>query len=294
MPEVTEVKVPEVKAPEVKAPEVKAPEPKPQAVDLSTRVKVGTKEYSVSELAARAERAEALENANRAMFDGNRVLEDRKAGIRTSLEVIGMEPQAIENYLANAFPEQGETPQQKETKEMRGQIEALEATVTKQRLAVLSDSLDTQLDGVLDNDPNVSLYLKVAKDVGGPEQVVRAKAVIRRELRKATIGGLAAKRAELGGEVDKSWIRPALAEVLGGVLETVGGAVIGDPNKIGKAPETDTGMSALLQAKPVAPPDVKALKGRMAEVDKASDEWMTDSLVRIAAKSGSGNGSSRV
>ncbi len=287
----TEVKVETPAAPEPKG-EAKAPEAKPTAkggaIDLDTKVKVGGQEFTVADLAAEAQTSVEFKGNVYKTLDASSSQESRADAMRQILVHLGTDPKAIEEYMAANY---GKGPAPKDEAEpLEARLADMEKSQKKAAMEALDENLGQVSKKLLDNDPKVKVYLDAAERLGGKPQREKAEVAIQKALRKGTIEQMHLKKAQTGKSAEKGWVNELMPQIIDDVLESVGGAVIGDPNKIRKAPETDTGTNDVLSVSsrtPVSAPEYKVGKSR-GDLDKDVEAWLTDTRVRDAAKIGTG------
>ena len=104
------------------------------------------------------------------------------------------------------------------------------------------------------------------------------KAIIKEEVREKTLDNLRIRRANQGPNAwEDSWIAEEATKAATQVFKKYR-AVIGDPAKIGRATETDTGD--MLRGRPaIKPPEHKSGMD-MGTTSTEVRKWATDSLLR--------------
>lgn len=270
-------------------------EPKPavKEVNLSEKVKINGQDYTVAELAARVQQSVDFEGSVYKVLSGNEPAQSKAESMRAVLTHYGETPEAIEAYIQEHFPEKATQESNESLDGGNERLNAIEADIKRQKIEILNDTLESQVTRLLDSNKDVANYIEAANRAGGEKQVEKARAVIGKQLRKATIEAMHLKKAQTGKSATKEWIPELMGQVVSDVLENVGGAVIGDPNKIGRSTETDTGIVDFVGTKePVRAPEYKPGMGRSA-VDKEMSDWLLDGMVRDVAKVASA-GTSRV
>jgi hypothetical protein len=130
--------------------------------------------------------------------------------------------------------------------------------------------------------------LSKLEEINGKEALSGARAAIERDIRQQTLDNLRARRTA-AGVFEEAWISEESAKATEQVLAKYR-SVIGDPNRLGRAPETDSGASSIFNSKPVPAPRWKP--GVSAgDIESALDAFNKDALSRLASGLDSGSDS---
>jgi len=124
------------------------------------------------------------------------------------------------------------------------------------------------------------------EEINGKEALSGARAAIERDIRQQTLDNLRARRTQ-AGVFEEAWINEESAKATQQVLAKYR-SVIGDPNRLGRAPETDSGAGSIFNRPAVPAPRWKP--GVTAgDMESALDAFNKDALSRLAAGLDSGS-----
>lgn len=173
--------------------------------------------------------------------------------------------------------------------ELRRDVGAMKASQAKLDRARLEGLLDTSIKSSLDKNTDLSVFLGALSKIS-PEEGEGAGSrltQIHEDVRRETLDRLRARRSANGGNTwNDSWITEeteAATKAILGRLRTV----VGDPSKMGRAPEASTGEDRFINKQPVPAP--KPTKGMTIEkAQAATREWAVDGLLRAASQPSTG------
>jgi hypothetical protein len=272
-----------------------------QAVDLSQKVKLGDgTTVTVQELIDSRKAAEqasgqlgaaskALNNVQ-AIFDPNVPAEQKIEAVKSELNRQGYSDEAVDEYLTSVGlvgeGEQEESVSDEAVKKVALQQQEQSAEVLEMKKDMLRRQLNTSLDDAMKGD-EVSNVLKMVERVQGKDAVKGAKDSIRKILEQNTLKGIQGRRVNsLTGEeqrVEFSWFDDEAEKAVKPTIEFLR-TVIGDPNKLGRTPETDVeGIGAILNKKPVAAPKFDPQKDA-GDIESEQKAFTEDALGRMAAE----------
>lgn len=171
---------------------------------------------------------------------------------------------------------------------LRAQQEAQQAQQELQRMKAdqLNNKLTTQVMMGLELNQGARTMLSKLEEINGKEALSGARAAIERDIRQQTLENLRSRRTA-AGVFEEAWISEESAKATEQVLAKYR-SVIGDPNRLGRAPETDSGAGSIFNRPAVPAPRWKP--GVSAgDIESALDAFNKDALSRLAA--GLDNGS---
>jgi len=275
-------------------------------LDLDAKVKVGGKELTIKDIIAAKEAAEAksseydqYKTATETLLQGDSVdAAKRSESLRHVLSKAGYAPEDIEEYVKSLDPGTSKPADNEGEKKVEttktapdaataAELKQLREEMDRHRVQSLKKALHASAAEVLDSHPNMSLLFKALKDLRGEEGLAEAKNRIAEEIQRETINRLKIRSSTTGRRVEEDW----LAEESQGAAEAVYKgylSVIGDPNKLKRAPETVTGQDVLLRSKPIPTPTYEKGKDDMGTTTTKVREWNTDVLSRLALEDGEG------
>jgi len=169
---------------------------------------------------------------------------------------------------------------------MRAQDEARRTTeqLNRMRAEQLNSRMNTQIMMGLDLNQDARTMLGKLEEINGKEASSAARAAFERDIRQQTLENLKNRRAA-AGTFEEAWISEESARATNEVLAKYR-SVIGDPNRLGRAPETAVGES-ILSSKPIQAPRWKP--GVSAgDIESALDAFNKDALARLAAGTDAG------
>ncbi|MEY5144923.1 MAG: hypothetical protein RL745_290 [Actinomycetota bacterium] len=171
---------------------------------------------------------------------------------------------------------------------MAAQRQAQQAQEELQRMKAeqLNSRLNAQIVMGLEGNQGARTMLNKLKEINGKDALTSARAAIERDIRQQTLDNLRSRRTA-AGVFEEAWISEESARATEQVLAKYR-SVIGDPNRLGRAPETDSGASAILNRPAVQAPRWKPGSNN-GDIESALDAFNKDALSRLAAELDSGS-----
>ncbi len=278
-----------------------APKTKP-TIDLDSTIAVDGKEMSVKQLLDQAAKLQTLESEKAALLEYRKHTETllepeaqspqvKEEAMRYLLNQKGYSAEEIEEAVAQAmFAETGQQqPQQDPQPDMRElyeKIALMEQEQQKAKLNTLKRELGSNTDRVLDSNKNLVTLIDKLKDIRGDDGMTETLTALRADIQDRTLKQLKLRTATSGQLVNDAWI----AEEVDKAAELVYKhylSVIGDPNKLGRAPETVTGENVWTRKQPVVAPAYKP-GDNVGTADTKLQEYGIDVLSRLAAAGDTG------
>lgn len=171
---------------------------------------------------------------------------------------------------------------------LRAQQEAQQAQQELQRMKAeqLNNKLTTQVMMGLELNQGARTMLSKLEEINGKEALSGARAAIERDIRQQTLDNLRSRRTA-AGVFEEAWISEESAKATEQVLAKYR-SVIGDPNRLGRAPETDSGAGSIFNRPAVPAPRWKP-GITTGDMESALDAYNKDALSRLAAGLDSGS-----
>jgi hypothetical protein len=165
---------------------------------------------------------------------------------------------------------------------MQAQQEAQAAReqLDRMRAEQLNGRMNSQIVVGLDLNKDARTMLNKLEEINGKEAVANARSAFERDIRQQAMDNLKARRAA-AGTFEEAWVTEEAARATDQVLAKYR-SVIGDPNRLGRAPETDSSASAFANRKPVSAPTWKPGMST-GDIETALNAYNTDALSRLAA-----------
>ena len=284
------------------------------AMNLDSTVKVDGQEVSIKDLLASREEATKLkeyaDNARVLVSPGNASESEREQAVRYLMSQEGYAPEDIDayvgwtksmeqqqqeptpdyNYPPDQTPLEGEQTEEQYYQQEQARIMAEQE---QQRISNLEDKqqrlgaemMRKELDTAINNTLASNDHIKKLLGVGGDKESSQREAIIRGEVETAVMDNLRKRRAS-GEHFDKKWFGEEAGHAAQAVYDKFR-SVIGDPDKIQRAPETAAESENLFTKKPVAPPSYEQGDDMGSLKDKVHD-WTLDTLLRGAAEDAAG------
>lgn len=286
------------------APEPQAtPAPQPAELNLDSKVTFDGKEVSVGDLINQNRKISELEEYKTkasALMSGEVSQEERENAMRYILGQQGYSSNQIETYIsstkemANQMTEETPSQQPNPTEEMlaqeRARIAEMEARQSRMGVDMLRRDMDSALESTMQNNPKINALLQKSKDLVGEEGYEKRVMNIQEQIRQATMANLQSRKSR-GERFDSSWFNQETDNAANAVYERIR-SVIGDPDKIQRAPETASDVESFISKPPVAAPTYERGDNMGSATDKSHD-FTVDALSRLAADLGMG-GESRI
>lgn len=216
--------------------------------------------------------------------------EVRERSIRQVLSRAGYPAETIEQYVSGAMGDDPETPppgddtpspRDRDMYEMRARIERQEEDLRRERATRLRNSMHEQVDLAINGELSKKLsHARARYKEAFPTVDEQGRLEVwRKRLMAEAMDRLRDRRAK-EGEFRESWILDEV-RAAGDTIADELARVIGDPDAIGRAPETAAGEDRLAQTKPVDPP--KYAPGMTPEhAGQQLREYNVDAFLRLA------------
>ena len=282
-PEPIETSVP---APE---PQASAPAPTPE-INLDSKITFDGQEVSISALIEQNREVGRLreyrENATSLMQGETIPVERREKAMRYLLSQEGYAPDQIDEYIQASRgvpmeqPAQDPQPQQHEmSAEEKLRISEIENRQAQLNVEMMKRDLDASIERTMESNPRIKSLIGKSKELVGDEGLDARVEAIRDEVRRATMDSMRNRKSR-GERFDNSWFIQETDKAADAVFERIR-SVIGDPDKIQRAPETASDADSFVNKPPVAEPTFE--KGdNMGTATTKSHDWTTDTLARLA------------
>lgn len=168
------------------------------------------------------------------------------------------------------------------------QAQQAQDELNRMRAEQLNNRMNASILVGLESNQNARTMLSKLEEINGKDALSSARSAIERDIRQQTLDNLRARRTQ-AGVFEEAWISEESAKATEQVLAKYR-SVIGDPNRLGRAPETDSGASAILNSKPVPAPRWKPGVST-GDIESALDAFNKDALSRLASGLDSGSDS---
>lgn len=291
----------------------------PAVVDMDTRVRAGGQEIPVADLLKAKEELEYLKQDYSKLVsfrdatakvmrpDVDPTVKEQAA--RQLLIDMGYRGNEVDRYVQDWMAnQQGDTMATEPTDnnvggddDDRSAEQVAEAIMAAQRQAAaaqeelqrmkaeqLNNRLNAQVMlGVETNQAARTMFDKLG-EINGKDALVSARAAIEKDIRQQTLENLRSRRTA-AGVFEEAWISEESARATEQVLAKYR-SVIGDPNRLGRAPETDSGASAILNRPAVPAPRWKPGVSN-GDIEAALDAYNKDALSRLIAEIDTGSDS---
>tara|TARA_R100000664_G_C2744931_1_gene132846 strand:+ start:664 stop:1590 length:927 start_codon:yes stop_codon:yes gene_type:complete len=304
----------ETMQPDVPTPEVNTPQSSGETpvVDINSTVRVGDTEVPISELVSGYQKVAGLEkykeNASRLVRGGAMSPDERIASMKYILETEGYTPAQIEAQVRASqevydeayddegyeepMPEPNEAPAPPPNidQEARAEIDRVRHQNNQMMVENLKRDLNESMTKTMGSNANIRTLLDKSKQLAGEEGFDERAANIRSEVQRIAMEGMRTRRNR-GESFDKSWFDQETTKAADAVYQRIR-SVIGDPDKIQRAPETASDLEQFISKPPVAAPTFEKGDNMGSATDKARD-FTVDTLSRIANDLSAG-GESRI
>ena len=277
------------------APEATEPAPpQPAELNLDSKVTFEGKEVSVGELIQQNQKIGELEEyqKNASMLMTNETpAPQRESAMRFIMSKQGYSPDQIDQHI-DATREmtnemnQEQQPQQNDSNEAemamareRARIAEMEARQSRMGVDMLRRDLESAVSDTMGNNTKIQTLLRRSKELVGEDGYDKRVSSIQEEVRRATMDNLQSRKSR-GETFDSSWFNQETNKAADAVYERIR-SVIGDPDKIQRAPETASETDSFVNNPPVPLPNFE--KGdNMGSATTKSHDWTTDTLSRLA------------
>ena len=255
--------------------ETSTPTP-PSGVDINSKVDVGGEEIPVSELVSNYGKVQELENYKRAasaLMKGPSIPpEDRETAMRHLLSAEGYTPGQVESYISEArdYYEQGEDyvedtetsmeenntnnegPPASVDEDARRQIDAMQKQNSQMMVDMLRSDLSSSMEKTMASNKSIKTLVEKSMELAGSENVATRISGIRDEVQRIALDSMRERRSR-GEKFDKAWFDQETGKAADTVYQRIR-SVIGDPDKIQRAPETASDAESFISKPPVPAP----------------------------------------
>lgn len=169
-----------------------------------------------------------------------------------------------------------EDPRDREIAALKAQLQEVQARVEGTDVRTLEERLTSKVDEATRNEKLTSLLQTLDGLGGDPES---RKKFARDEIRRITLERIKRRKAG-GGQFDPRWFDEETQKAAEDVAEKFR-TVIGDPNLLRKAPETDAGQDILMPKGPVKEPNLPPtadISDRISEAQRYTTEKLLEQL----------------
>lgn len=275
-------------------PEVATPpsgEQSPASINLDSKITFEGKEVSVGDLIKENQRISGLEeyqqNARTLMAGEQSSLDQRESAMRYLLSKEGYSPDQIETHIQTArgmmdtpeTPQESPAPGPQPNPQDEARIRQMEDQQNRMNVDMLRRDLDTAVQGVMGSNDKIKTLIEKSKQLAGDEGLEGRISNIRDEVKRATMDNLRARKSR-GERFDNSWFNQETNKAADAVYERIR-SVIGDPDKIQRAPETASDADSFVNKPPVAEPTFEKGDNPGTALNKSHD-WTVDTLSRLA------------
>lgn len=162
----------------------------------------------------------------------------------------------------------------------QNQAEQTAQEMNRMKAEQLNSRMNAQIMMGLDYNKDATIMFNKLEEINGKGASFAAKAHFEKDIREQSLNNLRARRSA-AGTFEEAWVSEETAKATEQVLAKYR-SVIGDPNKLGRAPETDSSASAIFNRPAVPAPRWKPGM-KPGETETALDAYNRDALGRLAA-----------
>ncbi len=292
----------------------------PREMDLDAVVKVDGRRVTLREMLAERQELGSLrelrEHVSTLMRGEGAGWEDREKAIRHVMAVEGYHPDEIDAYVSASReaveqmmheeqaagsveetegkpaprkgPAQGNEEleaMRQELAQMKEQMQAEGQRRSQGEVERLRRDLNEIVGSTLDGHEKVQVLLGAAQRLNGDEGQKATSQHLRAELERQMLEQMRYRQGR-GERFQKSWFQEEAGKAADAVFERYR-SVIGDPDRVQRAPETVAGQEAFLAEKPVPKPTYDRMDSPSVVREKAH-AWTQDTLSRLAREIGRG------
>ena len=268
----------------------------PGVVDVNSKVEVGGKEVPIADLMSAYGKVNDLENYKRAasaVMKGDQVPEqDRESAMRYLMQSEGYTPAQIDEYISEAkqmydqpvdnnMEQPQETPQSQPTvdEDARRQLDAMQKQNSQMMVDMLKTDLSNSMERTMSSNPQIQTLINKSKQLNGEDDISSRISSIRDEVQRMAVENMRQRRSR-GEKFDKSWFDQETNKAADTVYQRIR-SVIGDPDKIQRAPETASSVESFM-AKPAVPAPNFEMGDRVGDVHSKAHDFTVDQLSRLA------------
>lgn len=177
-----------------------------------------------------------------------------------SLRSGGQESGTVDENIEPKGGSKGEELEGDEVGGLRKEIEALQQQMVRQKQDALVRELNASVERALDTTEGFGTLLDRASQVDGKDDKdasANRRRLVLDDIRRETTDLLRQRRAKNGGNWSDAWIPEEANRAAVAVLKKFRAVAIGDPSRLGRAPETEAGEDVWTTRKPVPAPEYK-------------------------------------
>lgn len=266
----------------------------PADVNVDQKFTIDGKTFTAEQIAAQMREAENLREyqaaASKLMRNQEESLSpERESDLRYVMAYEGYQPEQIEEYVSGLKGQQQMDPnpqlqpepqQDPRVDEMNQRLAEVESRERQLRLEALQGKLGNAVSEAANNESLTSIG-NAFKRIHGDEGHDKRMEVIKEDVQKEILSSLRRVKSA-GGSIDDSTFKSA-SENAAKVVADRYRTVIGDPDKLGRAPETASGQDMFFKKKPIEIPQFKPGKDTTASVYEKAKTFAEDTLLDIAA-----------
>lgn len=189
----------------------------------------------------------------------------------------GMEPGMEAPTPSGVFGENDFQSPQPSYDDLRRRVDEMEGRQNQTNVEQMRVRLDQEVSKTLDGHHGLRILLEKSQVLNGEGD--EARKYIAEELERQTMDFLRVRKAR-GEAFNPGWFAEESAKAAEAVFKKYR-SVIGDPDKLQRAPETESGQESLLRKPPLPPPTYERGDGRAGADEKAHD-YTVDVLSRLA------------
>jgi len=284
------------------------------SMDLNSTVEVNGKQVPVSELISQAGQVDELKSfrsAASALMKGDTLPPvERENAMRHLLSAEGYSPAQIENYIVDSrelyepsgeeryeermdYPENeaqapAPAPAPNVDEGARQQLEDMQRQNNQMQVDMLKTNLTNAMDKTMASNASIHTLMGKSKELAGEEGYASRVQGIKDEVQRIALDSMRQRRSR-GEKFDKAWFDEETNKAADTVYQRIR-SVIGDPDKIQRAPETASDAERFISKPPVATPQYEA-GDNMGTVTDKSHDFTVDALSRLSADLGLGGDS---
>tara|TARA_R100000458_G_scaffold15269_1_gene12996 strand:+ start:5173 stop:6084 length:912 start_codon:yes stop_codon:yes gene_type:complete len=274
-------------APTQEAPPTPAPAPSPN-INLDATVQVDGVEVTVGQLVDVAKQASGIHEYNQhasVLMQQGASDTDKEAAVRYLMNVEGYQPDQIDEYVTSL---KGEQPQEEApmttpdplSNENKQRLESLENNQRRMNADFLRQNLNETLDRVMESNPKIRTLLDKGEEMNPNSDAAERRSSLRSQIERSLMDNVRSRKSR-GENFNLSWFSDEATKAADNIYNRIS-TVIGDPNKIGRAPETASGLDSFFaNKKPVEAPQF-ADGDNMGTMDSKAREYNVDALSRLA------------
>lgn len=284
--------------------------PPQEVINLDRTVRVGGEDIPVSELVKAREDLEFMRNDYSKLVQfrdaTSKVMRQdvdsdvREQAAREVLVGMGYKGDQIEEYVSEWMQSQQQEQQGNQSMsknddgaednsaeqvanaiiQAQNQAEQTSQEMNRMKAEQLNSRMNAQIMMGLDYNKDAITMLSKLEEINGKEASFAAKTAFERDIREQSLNNLRARRSA-AGTFEEAWVSEETAKATDQVLAKYR-SVIGDPNKLGRAPETDSSTNAIFSRPAVQAPRWKSGM-KPGDAETALDAYNKDALSRLAA-----------